>query len=267
MEEIWKDIEGFEGLYQVSNLGRVKSLERYVYHGDKAMLRKERIRRPYDNQGYWNLTINKDGKEYHTTIHQLVAKAFVPNPDNKPVVNHIDGDKKNNRADNLEWVTVAENARHAIKMGLISAEQCRINGRKSIDATAIRVKCEDTGQLFESIIAVKRYTKSDAIQENLHDHKRTHNGRGWLFTIVNEEYYQAHKDDVIDEEACEKIHAEIRKRIKSQGKAVKIYCVERDIHYPSRSAAARDNNMNVETINLAIKENRKAKGLTFKIEE
>ena len=137
MEETWKDIQGFEGYYQVSNLGRVKSLERYVCHSGKAMLRKERIRKPFDNQGYWNLTLHKDKQDYHTTIHQLVAKAFIPNPDNLPVVNHKDGNKKNNCVDNLEWVTASENSRHAIKIGLISVEQCKLNAQQGADAVSM----------------------------------------------------------------------------------------------------------------------------------
>lgn len=267
MEEIWKDIEGFEGLYQVSNLGRVKSLDRYVESRGHLIYRKGVIRKPFDTTGYYSVTLNKDRKETTFQVHRLVAQAFIPNPNDLPVVNHLDGRKTNNCIDNLEWTTYAENSKHAVETGLVDVIASKINGLKAIDVIAIRVKCEDTQQVFESVVAAERYIKSECIHDNIHKHKRTHNGRGWLFTIIDEEYYQAHKDDKLDLEACEKIHNEIRKKIKSQGKAIKIYCVERDIHYPSRSAAARDNNMDVETINLAIKENRKAKGLTFKIEE
>ena len=267
MEEMWRDIPGYEGYYQVSNLGRVKSLERKVKHGRYEYQRKERIKQPYDNQGYLSITLNKDKIEKTFMVHQLVATAFIPNPENKPQVNHIDGNKTNNCVDNLEWNTAQENMQHATCTGLINPEQCRINGRKSIDAIAIRVLCEDTGELFESVIEAGRQLGIDCIPDNIHQHKRTHNGRGWLFRIVDEDYYQKHKNDLVDTSACESIHATIRKRVKQQGKATPIYCVERDITYPSRLAAAKDNNMNTETINLAIKENRKAKGLTFRYVE
>lgn len=267
MEEMWRDIPGYEGYYQVSNLGRVKSLERMVKHGGYEYRRKERIRSPFETAGYLCVALNKDTIEKTYQIHQLVAIAFIPNPENKPIVNHIDGNKTNNCVDNLEWVTYKENAQHAIRIGLLDPEQCRINGRKSIDVTAIRVLCEDTGELFESVIEAGRQLGIDCIPDNIHQHKRTHNGRGWLFRIVDEDYYQKHKNDSVDTSACESIHATIRKRVKQQGKATPIYCVERDITYPSRLAAAKDNNMNTETINLAIKENRKAKGLTFRYVE
>lgn len=120
MEEIWRDIEGYEGHYQVSNLGRVKSLERYMNgrNGGKSLL-KERILKPIkNNRGYLNVNLSKNRKRKNANIHRLVAKAFIPNPDNKPEVNHVDTNKKNNRADNLEWATTKENIRHAWEKGL-----------------------------------------------------------------------------------------------------------------------------------------------------
>lgn len=98
-EEIWKDIKGYEGLYQISNHGRVKSLH----------FGKERIRKPSDSRGYPIILLNKGGKYTVTYIHRLVATYFVPNPDNKPEINHLDENKKNNRADNLAWCTEKEN--------------------------------------------------------------------------------------------------------------------------------------------------------------
>ena len=103
MNEIWKDIDEFEGLYQISNLGNVKSLN-YNRTG------KERILKPGNNGcGYLFVILYKNGKLKHFTIHRLVANAFLENPDNKSDVNHKDEDKTNNNVDNLEWMTSKEN--------------------------------------------------------------------------------------------------------------------------------------------------------------
>lgn len=100
--EIWKDIQGYDGLYQVSNIGRVKSLN-YSRTG------KEKILKPCKANGYLQVYLYKEGKSKMYKIHRLVAMAFIPNPDNLPCVNHIDEDKSNNCEDNLEWCTVAYN--------------------------------------------------------------------------------------------------------------------------------------------------------------
>lgn len=110
MEEIWKDVEGYEGLYQVSNKGRVKSWIKCNAHPYVPRILKGRI----SNKGYYTYHLG----DKTLKVHRLVANAFVPNPENKPQVNHIDGNKKNNHATNLEWVTNTENAAHAFRTGL-----------------------------------------------------------------------------------------------------------------------------------------------------
>lgn len=112
MTEIWKDIEGYEGLYQVSNLGRVKSLERRVRAKKPGTTQriKERIRKfSYTTEGYAYVVLSKEGVHKTILVHRLVADAFVPNPDNLPCVNHKDEDKKNDTSDNLEWCTYSYN--------------------------------------------------------------------------------------------------------------------------------------------------------------
>ena len=98
--EIWKDIEGYEGLYQVSNLGRVKSLARKTgnQYNKENILSKERTRK-----GYYRVQLTKNKEHKHYPIHRLVAIAFIPNPDNLPCVNHKDENKGNNCVYNLEW--------------------------------------------------------------------------------------------------------------------------------------------------------------------
>lgn len=110
MEEIWKDIKGYEGLYQVSNTGKVRSLDRKVWNYTK----KGRILKMHNNgHGYYNVSLhNKEKTEKHAYIHILVAKAFIPNPNNYEQVNHKDFDKSNNSANNLEWVSRKQNVLH-----------------------------------------------------------------------------------------------------------------------------------------------------------
>lgn len=122
MEEIWKDVIGFEGLYQVSNLGRVRSIDRIVPNREGVYLRRlGQIKKSHPNkQGYLRVNLSegtKGAKNIAKFVHRLVAEAFIPNPENKPQVNHIDLNKANNRIDNLEWVTSRENARHAVNNG------------------------------------------------------------------------------------------------------------------------------------------------------
>lgn len=116
MAEIWKDIQGYEGLYQVSNLGRIKSLERVVSFGKQRRLVKEKIRvQKYDKKGYCTVTLSKDNKIKHAKVHRVVAEAFIPNPLGLKEINHIDENKENNCVDNLEWCTHYENVMHGTK--------------------------------------------------------------------------------------------------------------------------------------------------------
>ena len=115
MEEIWKDIKGYEGLYQVSNLGRVKSLDKIIVTIDRKnrcqkgkILKLQISKYGYNVITLWNNNISKQFK-----VHRLVAIAFIPNPNNLPQINHIDEDKLNNKIDNLEWCTALENNHHS----------------------------------------------------------------------------------------------------------------------------------------------------------
>lgn len=119
MEEVWKDIKDYEGRYQISNKGRVKSFS--LFHGTT-----KRILKPgNDSVGYLTVVLyNKDNKDNRTRItqrpHRLVAETFIPNPLDKCCINHKDGVKTNNHISNLEWVTYKENSQHALKMGLLN---------------------------------------------------------------------------------------------------------------------------------------------------
>ena len=158
--EIWKDIKGYEGYYQVSNLGRVKSLDRVATYSDKKVHHlKGRVLKPMvTKHGYEIVDLRKDRKRKTSKVHRLVAIAFLDNPKNKPQVNHIDGVKLNNNLNNLEWVTNAENIRHAYKKGLINTAkgerhaQSKITKEQVLEIRDIYSKGgltqEQVGQLF-----------------------------------------------------------------------------------------------------------------------
>lgn len=119
-KEIWKDIAGFEGYYQVSNLGRVRSLDRLIKRKNGHHKRKGKIlAQSSDKKGYKRLQLHKNGMKSHK-VHRLVASAFIESYCQNLQINHIDGDKSNNNLCNLEWVTPEQNTKHALKTGLIS---------------------------------------------------------------------------------------------------------------------------------------------------
>lgn len=115
-EEEWRDIEGFEGLYQVSNLGRVRSVDRFVFNkanGTDSFIRGTIMKFDMTGKLYAQVGLANNGKYKKKLIHRLVAKTFIPNPNNYPEVNHIDHNKLNNEASNLNWMTRLKNARYA----------------------------------------------------------------------------------------------------------------------------------------------------------
>jgi len=118
MKEIWKDIEGLEGDYQISNLGRLRSLTRTITKSDGyTYTRKGKIIKPQERQGYLRGRVSVMKVKATYSIHRLVATAFIPNPENKEQVNHINENKADNRVANLEWVTPKENVQHSFKLG------------------------------------------------------------------------------------------------------------------------------------------------------
>lgn len=155
--EQWKDIQGFEGIYRVSNIGRIKTLTREVskkmFGGSVCKyIRFGKIMAPDLVDGYHQITLSKKGAKKRFKVHRLVALVFVDNPDNKPFVNHIDADRTNNHFQNLEWCTSKENAQHCANLGRVSNNLPHQRGEQINTA---KLKEED-------VVQIKRSGKSNA---------------------------------------------------------------------------------------------------------
>lgn len=116
--EVWKDIEGYEGLYQVSSYGQVRSLDRIVNSqwGLKSSRKGRTLKWVVDKRGYAKVSLSKEGKIFPTYVHRIVAQAFIPNPFNYIVVNHIDENPLNNKVSNLEWCTTGYNLAYVLSV-------------------------------------------------------------------------------------------------------------------------------------------------------
>lgn len=148
---MWKDIVGYEGFYEISDEGIVRTVSRRVPCKGGTRMVPSRIRKFDITSGYYDVALCKQGKMRTFLVHRLVAEAFLPNPENKEMVNHKDGNKRNNSVDNLEWVTRAENDLHA-----------SVNGLRPDWQKHKPVKCVETGEVFASREAAGRATHMDA---------------------------------------------------------------------------------------------------------
>lgn len=157
--EVWRSVPGYADCYQVSNLGRFRN--------------SRGIRQPLTNwDGYLRVTLKREtGERAQVALHRLVAKAFIPNPENKPQVNHKNGDRGDCRAENLEWVTNSENQKHRRARGSAGA------GPKKA------VVCTSSGQVYESLSEAARQTNTRiaSIQECCKGLRKTAHGMTWAY--------------------------------------------------------------------------------------
>lgn len=158
--EIWKDIKNYDGIFQVSNMGRVRSIGRYCKHGDHVYFRHGKILTLCKRKsGYFKVTLQTDNHRKDLPIHRLVAEAFIPNPNNLNTVNHKDGNKANNTVENLEWLSYSDNTKHA--------HQTDLNRNHK------HVKCVELGIVFDSLRDVAKYfnCSRDTVEDHI-AHKR-----------------------------------------------------------------------------------------------
>lgn len=142
--EIWKDIEGYEGLYQISDLGRVRSIRKVVI--GKALI----LKYGWTTGGYLTVSLCKHNIKKTIRVHRLVAEAFIPNPNNYKEINHINCNKKDNRKENLEWCSSSMNKKHAYQNGLL---------RNTFKPTSVILTNNNTGEeiYFDSMTKAAEY--------------------------------------------------------------------------------------------------------------
>ena len=168
--EFWRDIEGYEGLYQISNVGQVKSLKR------------NKILKPSPTKdGYLRVKLSKEGNKKMFYIHRLVAAAFLPNEEELPEIDHINNDRADNRVANLQWISHVENLRK----------------KESDWGVPKKVQCVETGEIFESVAAAATAMKRDKSTMSYHLNGRTQTCAGKHFKYYDEDVISSDANTIL----------------------------------------------------------------------
>lgn len=147
----WLPVVGFEGLYEVSESGMIRSLDRWKdNHSTKQFIKGAIKSTRVQNSGYVITDLYKDGKSKTVKVHRVVAQAFIPNYDNKPTVNHEDGNKENNDVSNLKWMTFSEQNEHFYARGFKSESNIKKAVNAMNEANSTKLKCLENGMEFKS---------------------------------------------------------------------------------------------------------------------
>ena len=173
--EIWKDIPEYKGIYQVSNLGRVKRLQTSQNRSNnkKLNLKEKLLNGTINYFGYKKVQLYKDSKFKTFSVHRLVAICFIENKLNKPQVNHIDGNKLNNIVENLEWCNNSENQLHAWKLGLNrTSDNLDLYRTNCIVTKELVIKIREELKTTKSRILAKKYNLSESQMSNIKNNKR-----------------------------------------------------------------------------------------------
>ena len=189
MEEIWKDIPGYEGYYQASNLGNIKSLPKFkkIFENKKYKTKTKILCVEKNSRGYNRVWLIKNGERKRFFVHRLIAETFIPNPENKPCVNHIDCNIENNKADNLEWCTQKENSEYAVSLGRTKwSEKQKENHRqkfKKFKKSIIGISLDGTKQIIlSSLKEVKEFGYSPGdVCVCCKDNNKTYKGYKWRY--------------------------------------------------------------------------------------
>lgn len=185
MEE-WKDVRGFEEYYKISNTGKIIRKERYAKWKNKnsyTYIKEKELIPTYDKDGYLKIAFRVDGKRHYKRVHVLVAETFIDNPNNLPVVNHKNGIKDDNRVENLEWVTVSYNTKHAFD----------VLGRKGNNGgmnKPVKKIDKNTGEVIKIYNSLKEASIDIVVaQTSITQSMKRRNGtcRGFIWEFCNED--------------------------------------------------------------------------------